>query len=300
MLILAGTVPIDKFPLTFGRLEPESGIISVNGLNIPCTQGIGAMIASALATTKYMGLEPPNALVAGDIGKGDGTRAIYNYLIREAPGIFSKPSPFLANTLVLHYCLPDMALIKDLCKSLERCPQRPISIADASSMYGAKAAGLARMFDVFTPDLTEIAFLADSEAIHPAYINKHLFNSSSSEVPELISNAYRNNNAASVLLIKGEVDYIAKEGKILDTVSEPDVPELEAIGGTGDTITGMVSAFCYAGLELSEAAIIAARSNRTAAKFADPSLATRIWEIIDHFPLVFRENLCNWSGICVR
>jgi NAD(P)H-hydrate repair Nnr-like enzyme with NAD(P)H-hydrate dehydratase domain len=90
---------------------------------------------------------------------------------------------------------------------------------------------------------------------------------------------------------------VVRDGDILDTISEPDVPELEAIGGTGDTITGLVSAFVYAGLELHEAAIIAARANRMAGKLAKATPATKVWQIINHFPAVFKEYLCQWSGV---
>jgi len=171
-------------------------------------------------------------------------------------------------------------------------------IADAASMYAAKAASLASKFDIFTPDATEMAFLADPDATHPAYINRHLFDSDITQTPELIADAYQNNSAAKLLLVKGATDYIIREGEIIATINEPDVPALEAIGGTGDTITGLVSALTYAGLELDEAAIIAARANRMAGKFAQATPATRVRQIIDQFPAVFKEYLCQWSGVC--
>jgi NAD(P)H-hydrate repair Nnr-like enzyme with NAD(P)H-hydrate dehydratase domain len=73
---------------------------------------------------------------------------------------------------------------------------------------------------------------------------------------------------------------------------------MEAIGGTGDTITGLVAAFVYAGLEPHEAAIIAARANRTAGRMAEANPATRVSQVIAHFPDVFRKYLCEWSGVC--
>ena len=172
-------------------------------------------------------------------------------------------------------------------------------IADAASMYVAKAAGLAGEFDVFTPDATEMAFLADDEATHPAYIARHLFDTDVTETPNLVTAAYRNRSAAGLLLVKGSTDYVVKDGSILATITEPDVPALEAIGGTGDTITGLVSTFVYAGLETHEAAIIAARANRTAGQLAGATPATRVWQIIEQFPAVFEDRLCQWSGVCV-
>jgi NAD(P)H-hydrate repair Nnr-like enzyme with NAD(P)H-hydrate dehydratase domain len=88
------------------------------------------------------------------------------------------------------------------------------------------------------------------------------------------------------------------KGKIEATISEPDVPAMEAIGGTGDSITGMVAAFTYAGLEPEEAAVIATRTNRMAGKFAEVTPATKVGQVIARFPDVFREYLCRWSGVC--
>jgi NAD(P)H-hydrate repair Nnr-like enzyme with NAD(P)H-hydrate dehydratase domain len=118
-------------------------------------------------------------------------------------------------------------------------------------------------------------------------------------VPELIDTASRNKNLAVLTLVKGSVDYIVKEGEIVATVDEPDVPFMEPIGGTGDTITGMVSAFIAAGLEPLEAAVIAAKANRTAGKIANVNPATGIAEVIAAFPGVFKSYLCEWSGVCI-
>ena len=45
------------------------------------------------------------------------------------------------------------------------------------------------------------------------------------------------------MLVKGAIDYIINNAGVVATITEPDVPELEAIGGTGETITGLVAAF---------------------------------------------------------
>jgi len=274
-----------------GEVVVEDDYLVVNGHRIPCTQGTGAMISAALATTSYLGLEAPHVLVVGDIGRGDGSRKIYDYLIKNV----AKLSP---SVLALHYCLPVMNLMKRLCQAVDKCKQRPVMIADAGSMYAAKAAGVVGSFDMFTPDATEMAFLADDSAMHPAYISRHLFDTDVTEIPELVENAYKNNGAAKLLLIKGSVDYVVRDGEIVDTINEPNVPVLEAIGGTGDTITGLVAAFAYGGLEMDEAAILAARANRVAGEYAKVTPATRIGEVIAQFPVVFEEHLCQWSGVC--
>ncbi|MFC1986276.1 NAD(P)H-hydrate dehydratase [Chloroflexota bacterium] len=291
MLLIAGTLPFKDLPLTLGKASREGNFLVIDGHLIPHTQGTGAMIGAALATTEYLKLEAPQVLVAGDSGQGTGSREIYEFLIQR----IAELSP---QVLALHYCLPDMALTRRLCQSIQRCAERPFMIADAGSMYAAKAAGLAREFDIFTPDATEIAFLADLDATHPAYIARHLFDTDITQTPRLAATAYQNKNAASLLLVKGVTDYVVRGEDILATITEPNVPELETIGGTGDTITGLVSAFVYAGLEPHEAAIIAARSNRMAGRLAQATPATTVQQIINHFPAVFQEHLCQWSGIC--
>ena len=291
MMLLAGTVPLKDLPLTMGTVGLEDGFLLVDGHPIPCTQGTGAMVGAALATTEHLKLDPPQSLVAGDTGQGGGSRAIYEYLIENV----ARLSP---EVLTLHYCLPDMSLTRRLCEAIEKCPRRPVMIADAASMYAAKAAGLARAFDIFTPDATEIAFLADAEATHPAYIARHLFDTDIAQTPVLIDIAYESRSAAMVLLAKGSIDYVVVDGSIVAAVTEPDVPALEAIGGTGDTITGLVSAFVYCGLEPHEAAIIAARTNRMAGQLAQATPATKVREVIKYFPEVFKEHLCQWSGVC--
>jgi len=291
MMLICGTVPIKGFPLTLGEIKTKVGSLIINDLEIPCTQGTAALISAALATTCHLNITPPQALLVGDNGEGKGSKLLYEYLIKN----ISELSPAV---LVLHYCLPVMGLMRRLCESIEKCSKKPIMIADASSMYAAKAAGLAPKFDIFTPDFCEMAFLADPDATHPAYISRHLFDTDITQAPELVADAYRNNNAAKMLLIKGAVDYVVENGKILYTITEPDIPELEAIGGTGDTITGMVSAFVYAELELHQAAIIATKANRMAGKYAQATPATRIHQITSQLPAVFKDHLCEWSSVC--
>ena len=59
----------------------------------------------------------------------------------------------------------------------------------------AKAAGLAPFFDIFTPDAAEMAFLADPNATHPAYVRFMMYENME-RMPELIEAADENRNAA--------------------------------------------------------------------------------------------------------
>jgi NAD(P)H-hydrate repair Nnr-like enzyme with NAD(P)H-hydrate dehydratase domain len=290
MMLIAGTVPIKDMPLTFSTVSADGDSLLVGGRRIAGTQGTGAMISAALTTTAYLRLEPPQALLAGDTGQGKGSREIYEYLIEN----IAKQTP---EVLALHYWLPDMALTRRLCAAIEKCSKKPVLIADAASMYSAKAAGLAPFFDIFTPDAAEAAFLADPDATHPAYVKFMMYNGTD-KMPELIKTAYKNGNAAHLLLVKGATDYIVNGSGIIETINVPNVPAMEAIGGTGDTITGMVAAFIAAGLEPHEAAIISARANRMAGKMAAVTPATKVGSVVAQLPEVFKRYLCEWSGVC--
>jgi hypothetical protein len=290
MMLIAGTVPIKDMPLIFGTVSADGDSLLVGGRRIAGTQGTGAMISAALATTAYLKLEPPQVLLAGDTGQGKGSRELYEYLIEN----IAKISP---QVLALHYWLPDIALTKRLCQAIEKCPEKPVLIADAASMYAAKAAGLAPFFDIFTPDAAEAAFLADPDATHPAYVKFMMYNDTD-KMQELIRTAYKNGNAAKLMLVKGTTDYIVNGSGIIETINVPNVPAMEAIGGTGDTITGMVAAFVAAELEPHEAAIIAARANRMAGKMAVVTPAMRVGRVVAQLPEVFKKYLCEWSGVC--
>jgi hypothetical protein len=287
MFLICGTVPREDLPLTLGEVKFLGSVISLDGVEIPCTQGTAALISAACVTARYLHLPPPRALLVGDDGTGKGSRVLYDHLIKNLPAL----SPVV---LLLHYMLPVMGLMKKVCDSASKAKKRPFMIADAAAMYAAKAAGLAPSFDIFTPDLSEMAFLADPDAMHPAYVSRHLFESDASKIPELVAAAYRHKNAAKMLLVKGSTDYIASDGKIIETISQPEVPALEAIGGTGDTISGMVGAFIHGGLRPLDAARVTFRANRTAGQVAGATPATRISEIIEALSRVFEKHLDEW------
>ncbi len=288
MLAVAGTVPIKELPLIAGRPKLQNGFLILEDARIPCTMGTAAMVSTAVVTCNYLGIEGPYWITASDLGEGSGSRAIYKYLIEKLPEI----SP---NILSLHYLLPILTLMREVMKSIEKCNKKPILIADAGSMYAVKATGFAPRFDILTPDAGEMAFLADPDATHPAYVQHYIFEVDTTEIPKLVKQAYKYGNAPKVLLVKNPVDHVAKEGQVIATIDEPNIPELEAIGGTGDTITGLVSSFLSAGYEPLQAAIIAAKANRVAGKFASPSTATKIFDIISQFPKVFKKYLREWS-----
>ncbi len=291
MLLLFGTIPDKTLPLTFGQVRQEGDFLLADGQRFSRTQGTGAMISAALAVTTHFKEEAPYVLVAGDIGGGQGTRDIYQYLIDHVAEI-------APDIITLHYSLPIMALLKKALEAIKGCAKRPLLIADAGAMYAAKGAGLAGEFDIFTPDSSEIAFLADPKATHPAYISHHLFACDADKIPDQIADAFRLNSAATLLIVKGKTDYVARGGEIIATIREPDIPNLEPIGGTGDTITGLVSGLVAVGLEPETAAVFACRTNRMAGKLLQPTPANKVKDLIDRVPQVCREYYCEWSGVC--
>jgi ADP-dependent NAD(P)H-hydrate dehydratase / NAD(P)H-hydrate epimerase len=62
-------------------------------------------------------------------------------------------------------------------------------------MYAAKMSGQAPSYDVFTPDMGELAFLADESAPHPFYTRGFILHEEN-RAPELIKRAYQHENAA--------------------------------------------------------------------------------------------------------
>ncbi|MDH3922756.1 MAG: sugar kinase, partial [Desulfobulbaceae bacterium] len=233
MLLLAGAVPIDKLPLLIGEIEVDEQGVKIEGHDLAFNRGNEAMMAAACLICQEYGVENPVGLVAGDIGNREGSEKIYDYLAENLPKLNVR-------VLTLHYIMPDLKRNKKVLATIDTMKEKPILIADAGSMYVAKAGGDSHYYDVFTPDLGETAFLADEKADHPTFTRGFIFHMENN-VPELIRRAYASNNAAPTMFVKGSVDYICHNSEILYTIDEPSVPTMEPIGGTGDLITGMIS-----------------------------------------------------------
>ena len=109
------------------------------------------------------------------------------------------------------------------------------------------------------------------------------------EVPSLIKRAYQYSNAATYLCVKGCTDYVCYKGEIVKQVDYPDVEVLEAIGGTGDTLSGIAPALIYKHLNIDKDCFFAAQVNRWAGKLTNPTPATHIGEILRQIPAALRE-----------
>jgi len=283
MLAVVGTVPVENFPLISGEVHLEQGALLLEGKNIPVNRGTPALLAAAITAGEILGNPPPFAYLVGDIGTGKGSRLLYDYLTKhlllEGFGV-----------LTFHYLQPDVDWHNRVLFAVEAMKPRPVLIADAGFMYAAKMSGQAGAYDLFTPDAGELAFLADEEAPHPFYTRGFILHEEN-RVPELIARAYEHDNAAQCLLVKGKRDHIANREGILAAVDEPLVEALEPVGGTGDTVTGIVSALVASDMAVQDAAFLAAKVNRLAGLYANPTPATQVLEVIKHIPKAMAEVL---------
>ncbi len=283
MLAIAGTLPSEGFPIISGNITIDDDHLRIGNERVSINRGTAALMAAAIKTAETLGQPLPCGYLVGDIGRGKGSLNLYKYLTKQLP-----QSDF--QTLTFHYLQPMIDWHEYLQQAINEMKERPTLIADAGFMYAAKMSGKASLYDLFTPDIGELAFLADEKAPHPFYTRGFILHDEN-RVPDLISRAYTHNNAAAFLLVKGRQDYLANREGVLETVDNPTEEALEAIGGTGDTLTGLVSALIDSGMAIKEAAVVAMKTNRLAGHYAKPTPATQVAEIIRHIPKALLEVL---------
>ena len=283
MLLIVGTVPEADFPLIEGEALLAGSNLTVAGRQISVNRGTPALLAAAATTLACLHQPSPYTCLAGDTGMGGGSRLLYEHLVQILPH-----RDF--GVLCFHYLQPDVDWHNRVLFAVQDMHPRPLLIADAGFMYVAKMSGQAGEYDLFTPDAGELAFLADETAPHPFYTRGFILHGQNS-VADLITRAYAHHNASRLLLVKGATDYLANSQGILATVAEPRIEALEAIGGTGDTLTGIAAALVANGLDLEAAALLAAKANRLAGSLAHPTPATQVAEIIQHIPQALAQLL---------
>jgi NAD(P)H-hydrate repair Nnr-like enzyme with NAD(P)H-hydrate dehydratase domain len=283
MLAVVGTIPEKDFPLVTGEIARKGNELLLGERRIPVRRGTPALLAAAIGAGRTLGKGRIFGFLAGDIGLGDGSRRLHEYL-----GKHLGKADFSA--IVFHYVQPDIEGHDRVMSAIDTMAGKPVLIADAGFMYAAKMSGRSSRYDLFTPDAGELAFLADETAPHPFYARGFVLHEEN-RVPELIARAYAHGNAARYLLVKGQTDYVASREGVLSTIREPSVEALEAIGGTGDTLTGIAAALIAAGRHVPEAATIAARVNRLAGSYADPDPGTPVRAIIPHISRALEQLL---------
>jgi hypothetical protein len=285
MLAVVGTVPDHDFPLLVGKVTLEDGDICIQGRRAAINRGTPALLAAAIKVTDALDQEEPFGYLVGDIGRGDGSKMLYQYLVQHL-----KQTNF--HTIAFHYLQPLVGWHNRILTAIKKMSPKPILIADAGFMYVAKMSGRSEAYDLFTPDIGELAFLADEIAPHPFYTRGFILHEEN-HVPDLITRAYVHKNAARYLLVKGIRDYVVNQGGTQATIDEYSQEAMEAIGGTGDTLTGIVAALIASGMELGQAAMLAARVNRLAGFYAQPSPGTQVSDIIQYIPKALEDMLKN-------
>jgi hypothetical protein len=276
MIGIVGTVPDLQWPLIHGKVRWVDHHVEIHGQRIAVNRCTPALIGAALKASECVPCPEIYAFLVGDIGKGDGSRKLYEFLARHL-------HEFDFKVLTFHYLQPDVDWHNQILFEVESMKKRPILIADAGFMYAAKMSGQASSYDFFTPDTGELAFLADEMAPHPFYTRGFILHENN-DIQDLMRRAYEHQNAATNLLVKGKTDLIVSRNRIIETVDSPSFEAMEAIGGTGDTLTGILSVLCGVGFKLTDAAILAARANRWSGYYADPDPATQIIELTEKIP----------------
>ena len=278
MIVLVGTVPY-KTGVYTGSGRVENGHIIVDNIRFPIERGTAAMAACCARVCGYYGWPMPICIFGGDTSDGKGTELMF----REVYDNLEKYTP---EVITLHYLFPKIAYGAPLIAKISSLPVRPQLIADAGGMYLIKTIKQSGFFDVFTPDQGELLFLADEFAPHPLYIRTELLNKIN-ETAALVEEAYRNKNAARTLVIKGAIDYIYENGVLIKECRGPNIPAMEAMGGTGDTITGMISALRYRQDASSDYKALIV--NRLTGQRIKCTPATQINEFIEAIPSVLEE-----------
>ena len=291
--LFVGTIPEADFPLTLSPFTVAEGALYLGLQRCPVNRGTPAMLAAASIAHARVCPEAASSghalhvLAAGDTGKGEGSRQVYRKLLEILPELRPRGITF-------HYLLPDVDWHNRILMALEELPERPVMIADAGYMYAAKMSGYAEHYDLFTPDIGELAFLADESAPHPFYTRNFLL-ADEEQAEELIAKAYADGNAARHMLVKGRVDRYAHAGAILETVNAPDVPMMEPVGGTGDTLTGIASALLASGADMRSACAMSFRINRRMGLLARPTPASSVMDLLEFLPSAIRHE-AEWRA----
>ena len=298
MWCIVGTLPDPGFALCPAGLEGRStvahGLLHLpDGQTVPVERGTAALAATAILACGVLGVSPPRLLLAGDPGTGAGSRAVYAWLEQN----LARLAPA---GLTFHYLFPDQDWHNRVLMAVQNLAARPVMVADAGFMYVAKMSGYADAYDLFTPDLGELAFLADEKAPHPFYTRGFLL-AQEDDVPPLLQRAIEHGNCPKNMIIKGSKDYIVLEGKIGEIVDAPSVASMECIGGTGDLVTGLATAFLCAGASMGEACTAAARVARLLAQHCAPNPGTQIGELIEKLPEALNAARTAWPpSLCQK
>ncbi len=294
MWLIVGTSPqLPKGHMFYGDYTVEQNqLIFQNSIKLHIERGTEVLAAITNLVCEHLSTPKPNLLCACDYGDGEGSKKAYAHLVEHVKEL--KPQG-----ITFHYLFPDVDWHNKILISLEELDPKPILIADAGFMYVAKMSGYADQYDLFTPDVGEMSFLADELAPHPFYTRGFLLQDDAN-VETLLQRTNEHKNAPPNLIIKGNTDFIVHNKEVVAKVNEPSVATMEAIGGTGDMVTGLVTGLLMAGYSMQEACVMATKTNRIIAKLANPSPATSVSELLSFLQpaldIVLDEGLENYTS----
>lgn len=269
--LIVGTLADPAEELAEGAFTWRDGRLIWNDREINPERGTAALMAAYAITAQALGLPPGRAVLAGDDGGGGGSREVYAWLQSRIP-------QNQYGGLTFHYLYPDADSHGRIFLALDELSPRPLLAADAGFMYVAKLCGLATEYDLFTPDCGEMAYLADPQAPHPFFTRGALIQKEPDA--DTFRSSYQAGDTAKAMLVKGRSDYIVWRGRVVHRIDGPQVPALEAVGGTGDTATGLASALMAAGYTPFRAAALAAHFNRWAGLEAAPHPGSGIISVL--------------------
>ncbi len=274
MWLIVGTSPqLPHGHLAYGHYDvTDANLILDSKIKLNIERGTDILAATIAVVCQHINAPKPLLLCAYDRGDGEGSKQAYDYLIKNLSNI-------LPQGITFHYLFPDVDWHNKVLLSIEELEQKPTLVADAGFMYVAKMSGYADKYDLFTPDVGELSFLADELAPHPFYTRGFLLESEDS-IENLLQRVQEHKNSSTNLIVKGSMDYVVINGKIVSRVNEPSVASMEAIGGTGDMVTGIASGLLSGGFSMQEACTYAIKTNRILAKLANPTPATTVGELI--------------------
>jgi len=278
MIVLVGTVPAAT-GLYIGKAVLEQNSLKVGNGSFSVERGTAAMAASCAQVCNFYNIEMPLCIFGGDVSDGKGTDMMFGE-------VNSNIDAYNPGVITLHYMFPKVAYGRPFIDKIKSLPKKPQLIADAGGMYLAKTIHQAHYFDVFTPDWGELYFLADEFAPHPLYVRSELLKENISSA-SLVDTAYKKANTAKTTIVKGAVDYIYTDNSKVKELTHPNIPAMEAIGGTGDTITGMLSALRYMGC--ADAEYKSLLMNRLIGEEIKCTAATQIIEFITAIPNVLAK-----------
>lgn len=282
MWLITGSVPEENFELNLNATEGESRVedtllVLPDGCRLPVTRGTTALAATAILACMVLGAMPPRLLLFGDCGDGTGSRKAYDWLAANICSFANQHKPL--EGITFHYFYPDADNHNRVLLAIEKLQPKPVLVADAGYMYVAKMSGQAKSYGLFTPDAGELAFLADEKAPHPFYTRGFLL-AEEKDMPALVELAASHGDCPANMIIKGASDYIYCDNKLITKINEPSCPSMECIGGTGDIVTGLATAWLAAGYPICKSAIYAARAARELAMLCNPTPATQVVELL--------------------